>query len=472
MKRLIGILRVAAGLVVLTLAVLLSAYFAMHARFNPSAPAHDPSPATSPLAAQRQDLAYFRRLIALDGAFSPAARREADVRTAALLAAPRPLDGPRLRMALAGIVALADNAHSQIGSAPGGRATQVPLRLYGFSDGLYVVRAQAALADLLGAQVVAVEGRPVGAVLDALNAYRGGAPAWRRNWARIVLTSPELLYGAELAADPGQERLLLRLPDGRMTERTIRATRPGDDEPSPTPTRWLAPAAAPKEPPGWRPLLSPQARLPLALRDGARVFRVAWVDDGCIIFLQMKANQDEDGQSIAAFQAQVRAALRARPACGAIVDLRFNGGGDYTLAAGLAHDLPRLVKGRIVLLTGVDTFSAGITTAGFIKQAGGTRVTIVGQPVGDRLDFWSEGEQGCLPHAKLCVHYATGRHRYDGPCDDWRTCYWLNWLFPVRVRSLDPDIPVSPSFADYVALRDPAFERAMAVASGPVRAGP
>jgi hypothetical protein len=93
-------------------------------------------------------------------------------------------------------------------------------------------------------------------------------------------------------------------------------------------------------------------------------------------------------------------------------------------------------------------------------------VTIVGEPLGDRLDFYAEGREGCLPHARLCFHYATGRHHYDGPCSDWRTCFWLNWLFPVRVKTLGPDVPVSMTFADYLAGRDAAFDRALTIARG------
>jgi hypothetical protein len=38
-----------------------------------------------------------------------------------------------------------------------------------------------------------------------------------------------------------------------------------------------------------------------------------------------------------------------------------------------------------------------------VKDAGAGRALIVGEPVGDRLNFFSEGGRGCLPHARLCV---------------------------------------------------------------------
>ena len=65
---------------------------------------------------------------------------------------------------------------------------------------------------------------------------------------------------------------------------------------------------------------------------------------------------------------------------------------------------------------------------------------------------------------ELCVHYATGMHDYAHPCHDWDKCYWLNWLFPVRVRSLQPDETIEMTFADYSARRDPVFDRAVALA--------
>jgi hypothetical protein len=158
--------------------------------------------------------------------------------------------------------------------------------------------------------------------------------------------------------------------------------------------------------------------------------------------------------------------MAAHPPCAVIQDLRFNGGGDYTNTYSFANRLPRLLtaKGHIFILTGPETFSAAITTTAFVKQAGGKRVTILGEPVGDRLSFYSEGGMGCLPHAHLCVYYQTGKHDYAQPCTDWDRCYWLNWLYPVRVKSLAPDEMIPLSFADWRAGRDPVFERALALA--------
>jgi hypothetical protein len=44
------------------------------------------------------------------------------------------------------------------------------------------------------------------------------------------------------------------------------------------------------------------------------------------------------------------------------------------------------------------------------------------------------------------------------------TCFWLVWLLPVRVNTLQPDETITMTFADWREGRDPVFERAMALA--------
>jgi len=52
-------------------------------------------------------------------------------------------------------------------------------------------------------------------------------------------------------------------------------------------------------------------------------------------------------------------------------------------------------------------------------------------------------------------------HDYAQPCNDWGKCFWLNWLFPVQVKSLAPDETITMTYADYIARRDPVFDRAV-----------
>ena len=92
----------------------------------------------------------------------------------------------------------------------------------------------------------------------------------------------------------------------------------------------------------------------------------------------------------------------------------------------------------------------------------GRQVTIVGEDVGDRLNFWAEGGSFDLPNAFLRVNYASGRHVYNGPCRNLDQCFWLNYRYPVRVATLAPDISAPLTFAAYRQHRDPAMDAVLA----------
>jgi hypothetical protein len=465
MKR---ILRVAVGIgavAALCAALTGGGYYAMTAKFNPDPPvAHYPRPATA-LEAQQQDIDYFRKLIALDRSFPPAARDEAERRIAALQRLGYVLPHPKFRVALMEIVALADNGHTRLNSNPGADPLELPVRVRSFPDGVYILHARNDYRDLLGARVIAVDGRPIESVIARLKQLRGGTAAFRRLNANVYLIYQDVLYGAGIAAHTDRVDWTIRLASGQTVTRTLFSYLPKADEISPPANRWLSPDPA-KGMKDWAALRPRE--IPLTLQRFDSAFQRHSIPDSCTLLVQLKSNVDVDSQHIADFLRDTETAMRARPPCNVIFDMRFNGGGDYTNTASFARRLPGLVKpgGHIYLLTSTATFSAAITTTAFVKEAGGDRVTILGESVGDRLAFFSEGNRGCLPNYHLCVSYQTGKHDYAHPCWNPDVCYWLNWFYPVRVKTLQPDETITMTFVDWKAGRDRVFERALALAAG------
>jgi hypothetical protein len=454
------------AVVVLLLAAVGGFALCFHRKFSPDPPSNNFSQPASALEAQRQDIEQFSRLLAMDRSFSPAARADANRRIASLKSEPAPLDRERFHVALLRIAALADNGHTNLYYGKGSFQHFTPVRVVLFADGLFVLRATLAYADLLGARVESIEGKSTAEVIGALELLHGGTEGWRRSYAAIYVQSPEILYGDAIGSSPNQTNWTFRLPDGSQITRTLPGELSGADEP-PKMTRWLSPQRMQGEDSNWHALMSNDADLPLSLRDFNSTFRMAWIDNGCTLFIQLKAIADADGHAISAFLHASTDEMRAHPPCNIILDMRFNTGGDYTKAARFASRLPEFLPpgGRIYLLTGPQTFSAAITTVAFVKQAAGSRAIILGEPIGDRLTFYGEGNSGCLPHEDLCLHYATGMHDYAHRCDDWGKCFWLNWIFPVQVRSLAPDETIEMTFADYTAGRDPVLDRAVARAA-------
>jgi hypothetical protein len=433
--------------------------------FNTAPPSADyPKPAND-LEAQRQDLAYFRKLIALDRSYSTAARIEAERRTATLEAADEPMDHPHLRVALMKILALADNGHTHL-DVGGPPPRQLPVRVAIFSDGLYVMRATSAASALLGGRLVAIDGKPIEHVMKRLADLRGGTAGWRNLYAALYLTDQEILFGADIAADLEHSTWTVMTSADESTTVTLNAGPAGADEPFVFTKRWVSNEPVKEMGDGWT-LAGPDRPLPLTLSDFDSAFRRVRLPESCAMLVQLKANYDVGNQRIKDFLAATKADMRANKPCSVVLDLRYDDGGNYQNTAAFAQDLPNLIApgGRIYLLTGPATFSAGITTAAFVKQAGGDRVTILGEPVGDRLTFFSEGNRGCLPNYRLCVSYERGKHDYAHPCTDWDVCFWLNKLYPVRVDTLAPDEMITMSFAQWRQGHDPVFERAVALAT-------
>ncbi len=461
------------GLTVISLVaiVMLGFFGAMRLHFHPSPPKPTyPQPASA-LDAQRQDVRYFRLLIAMDRSFPPAGRTEANRRVDALEALGMVLDPPHFRVLLMQIDALADNGHSRVENAASAEILELPVRVAAFSDGWYVMRATENNADLLGGRVTAIDGQSIDAVMRKLEQLRGGTLSWRRLHASQYLTQQDLLFGIGVAPDLQHSSWTLETPAGATITRRLDAHAPPAREPKVPAERWLSSEPLAGLGPSWR-AFEPDHPLPISLTDFDRAFRSLRLPESCSQFVQLKSNVDQGGHSIKDFLSATQHDLRRSQPCNVIFDLRYDGGGDYMNTYRFARELPKLVLpgGRVMVLTGPATFSAGISTAVFVKHAGGERVVIVGEPVGDRLQFYSEGGQACLPHDPLCVVYQTGKHDYQHPCDDWRACFWLNSFFELRVKSLDPDVVVPLSFKDWRAGVDPVLDRAMSLALPPSQA--
>ena len=145
--------------------------------------------------------------------------------------------------------------------------------------------------------------------------------------------------------------------------------------------------------------------------------------------------------------------LRDNPADYLVLDLRANEGGDYTLAMSVAREIGELVKpdGRIYVLVDGDTFSAGIVTAYFALHSAGERGVLVGEPMGDDLQFWAEGGGSpmVLPNSGIRLFASTGYHDWENGCTDWSRCFWVNILFGVELGSVRVDISAPLLFSEY-----------------------
>jgi hypothetical protein len=461
-RRILGILGIVLLVIVVAGGLVL---FAFRTQFHVPPPgATYPSPGTA-LEAQRQDLDYFGKSLALDRSFPPAARALADKRLAELTALQTALSPAKLHALLMQVTALADNGHTRMDPLAEQGSLLAPVRVTRFAEGFYVMRATPAHRDMLGGRLESIDGMPFDAIVAKLETLRGGTQAFRRENAAQYVVVQDLLYGLGIAAKPNASVWTVRLPDGRQVSQTLIAEPSTRNEKLAAGFRWLSAEPSRGRERNWIAYTPVSANAPQTWRDFDDHFRLFAADKSCARVVRIQNIADTDNQKLSPFLSEAEAKLRADPPCAIIVDLRGDPGGDYTETWHFTHALPDFLgpKGRIYVLTDPDTFSAAITTAAFIKQAAGDKASIIGEPVGDRLSFVSEGGRACLPNMKACIYYQTARHDYAHSCADVRKCFWLDWLYPVRVSSLQPDIITPRRFADWKAGRDAAYDRAIAL---------
>jgi hypothetical protein len=202
------------------------------------------------------------------------------------------------------------------------------------------------------------------------------------------------------------------------------------------------------------------ASLPLYLRNPRRNYWFQFVPEKRLLYVNYNRSQEDSVETTAAFSDRLFGEIARRAPAKVVIDLRFNTGGNLDLAEPMLRRLAALplsrVRGRLFIVTGRATFSAGIYHAAFLREK--TRAVFVGEPVGDNIDFWSEGGNVVLPNSRLTLHYADRFHSYSLREYPDRKPY----VRDLSLESLAPDIVVEQSFAQYLAGRDPALDEVIA----------
>jgi len=417
-------------------------------------------------AAWREDLDVARdEFLRRDRSYSPAARADASHRLQRLRERTGRLDDVQIAAELARIAALAGNAHTRLYVLRNrGHWRRYPLRLWRFADGWRVVAAQGEASTLLGGRLTHVAGRPVDTVFASLRPLFAGNDSWAQYMGSYTLTSPDALHAVGLVGVDGRARF--RVEQEGVARSFALSPSPFERRESAEESWWyLSPAR--DVGPAWQHALG-AVPLPEFLRGAAVDYRFLRCD-GDVIYVQFNRAVDTPGaETVAAWGERLLLEIEQRPPQRLVVDLRFNTGGDLPKARPLVEAItPSPLgreRGRIVVLSGESTFSAGITPLAVLR--GTSEAIVVGHSPGDGTDFWAEGGNVMLPNSRLVLHYADGLHSYSGHA----RAIGLAEHIPLglAVAYLAPDVAVPWLWADYAAGRDADVEAAL---GAPLRCG-
>ena len=460
------------------LALLVLGYnFLLEDYFFPEAPEVDTLEPESAADAKRQDLEYFQaHYLTLNRPYSFAALEEVSNQISALKENLDKMSDAQFELEIARLVALAQNGHSRVFSYLRAlRTKRLPIRTYWFDDGLYIIYTHESLTHLLGARITHFGTMPVDNIFSALRNTSGGTDEYYRAYVATYLAeTPALLHAAGLTSSNSEVKITMRLPSGETLVETLEPLSLNDAITPGFAFYRLFPQMPPTPENPWATYFEAGEAAPFYVgegigQEGLQLFRHMPLPEINGYYIQYLANASQDDETIRNFQNDYLEAIQTLSPQAIILDQRFNSGGDYTETAEAMRKLGQAVpeNGTLYILTGNPTFSAGIISAAFAKEASRGNVVIVGQRIGDSEVAWSEGGFLDLPNSEITIQYSTGKYNVRDGCYNPIDCFWPGIIFyNVAAGSLDPNIKVPFTFSTYAQGRDAALDAVYELESG------
>jgi len=337
------------------------------------------------------------------------------------------LSDSEIKLALRRLTAMIGDPHTRISYNVD---KTYPLTLYQFSDGVFVTATTDEYKRALGAKLIKIGETDIERAKEAVRPLITFENEWRfKQQFPYYLTDPENLY------------LLKLLPSANEGDFTFDG---GNGDQFAVKLRPVSTKAGVKF---ITPFDSPPGKTPLYLRNPERNYWYEYLPDSKTLYLQYSRCADMPSEPFNRFAAELLKFMDRNPVERMVIDLRLNGGGNSIIFEALIKALSRRrdvnQTGRLFALIGRGTFSSACLNALKLKRE--TKAILVGEPTGQRPNFYGEVETTTLPHSKLRVHYST---RYFKMIDG-------------DPPALAPDIQVEPSSSDYASGRDPVLERAL-----------
>jgi hypothetical protein len=317
------------------------------------------------------------------------------------------------------ITAMVGDAHTYVHLPP---FNIYPLVLYWFGNELRVVRAAPEYKQALGARVVKAGGMAIEDVNARVRTLLSRAEnEWFfLNGSPVLMTRPAVLHSLGILPEAG--RATFTFEDERGRQFTL------DVDP------------VPPDPAINSRLLGVSQTEPLFRQRQAEPFWFTYLPESQTVYANFKS-YDSLGDNVR----KVFQLVDGNPAQKLVIDMRQNGGGDFTKVRGsLIPEIKKRAginkKGHLFVIIGRRTFSAAMTNAiDFRKE---TNAILVGEPAGERPNSYQENDELKLPNSRLTVSYST---RYYKFLDE-------------EVPAVMPDKRIDPAWPDYKAGRDPVMD--------------
>lgn len=375
------------------------------------------------------------------------------------------LDLRQVTVELMRLVALLGDGHSELmPTGEQGFRRWYPLRFHRFSDGIYLTALPAGLESVRGTRITRINGREAGTVIAEVTALFGADNRFGQEVGAFLASSADILQGLGVVAADQALVLEFEPPDGGPPDNLVSHTLQPQVGEAHMDWRFWGEHFGP---PGVETLsafeledamnflTAPSDERPLHLRHRA-AYQYVHRPDERLVYFQFNAVTEQSSRSeqslfetweeaLKVAQANPEAAQRL------VIDLRYNFGGDGSLAPAFLNKLLRLhpfveTPGHVFLVTGPATFSAGIMIAEEIMRH--VPAILVGLPMGAPLNHFGDAEDFTLPNSGYTLSLSSRWWQFS-TSDDAR-------------RFIPVQIPAPMSGNDYFAGRDPMLAAILA----------
>jgi tetratricopeptide (TPR) repeat protein len=329
------------------------------------------------------------------------------------------------------IVAKVHDGHTNVIPRAYFRSGVYPIGFYLFSDGLYIRKAAANYAEMLGGKVVRVGNMNTDEALKALGQVSFADNEMGVNeFAPVLMSVPEVLAGLGIVDDKQKLDVVIE-KDGKQRTFTVAPTGAFDMLFHGLPD--TADAAA------------KTSQTPLYMRDPRNIYWFEYLKDQKILYVKHNEIGSKQDEPIDKFYERVFAFVDANPVDKFVLDLRNNGGGNNGLNIPVVVGLIKSKinkRGKLFVITGRETFSAAQNLVNQIEKY--TEAIFVGEPTAGHPNHYGDNRPFTLPNSGLTVRASS---------------LWWQDLDPRDARPWTaPEIAAELSFSDYKAGKDPALQ--------------
>src|SRR5688572_659357 len=360
----------------------------------------------------------------------PAYSREFTNAVAALKARVPASTDMSIQLGLRRLVAMLGDGHSGVQSDTTMR--MLPIDLYVFSDGVFVVNSQGDASKYTGSKVVAIGKRNIDEVSRAVGGF-----ITHDNDSNLRARLPAALINTSFLSEVGVANadgtVDVTLED-RNGQRSV--------------TRF---AAGPLR--AFHGLMAPIAGTRPFYLDRSRPYWTRDLPEARALYLNFNQVAEVDSLKLATFSQRLATQLRSASYSNLVVDVRLNGGGNTFLLPPLIQAIASFAVAdttrRVYVITSRHTYSAAQNFVGKLEWL--LNPVFVGEPTGSSPNFTGESTATVLPYSRLMVGISNRMHMNS----DWED----------KRAWIAPQLPVPLSSADFFAGRDPALQAIISVVS-------